>query len=453
MGDGKIDSYPRNCVNVAPIVGAALAAMTNPIGSALGESSQLANDLGTTASNSTMLSNLPNNDNQNKTVQPKSGINFVLYNSSLDVVDENTGYLPVEDHINAIQVLATDRMIMTESGFFEIFCNNDAQTPVYYDNMRVTMSSGSVLEVNAYYPYGLVIDGLSTENNHYAPNAYKFGGKEKQEMTGWGDHHARMLEYMFGGWFVPDPLCEKYYHISPYAYCNNDPINAIDPDGRSTFVLLKGDGTFFVVDGDLEDEDDNIYAGYFDKDKKFVRGNSIGKTSSMTSFYDSYANGGKGGWAEGSIIDPNDNSGSAFLNSLGWVEIGYYMDNAKQDQKYDFKVTNGGDYPIEGIDQYRGMPIGKTKDGQTIYTSAKDVGNIGAGLEAGLHLVPWKLARKEFDKLQSQQDGRPSVELPSTVNAQRLGWEIGINVAAKNPIATMFRLSMARHTVWNYLTK
>ena len=30
-------------------------------------------------------------------------------------------------------------------------------------------------------------------------------------------------------WFTPDPLAEKYYHISPYAYVLNNPIRYIDP--------------------------------------------------------------------------------------------------------------------------------------------------------------------------------------------------------------------------------
>ena len=29
-----------------------------------------------------------------------------------------------------------------------------------------------------------------------------------------------------------DPFAEKNYNISPYAYCNNNPVNAIDPNGR-----------------------------------------------------------------------------------------------------------------------------------------------------------------------------------------------------------------------------
>lgn len=34
-----------------------------------------------------------------------------------------------------------------------------------------------------------------------------------------------------------DPLCEKYYSISPYAYCMNNPVNAIDPDGRLVIFI------------------------------------------------------------------------------------------------------------------------------------------------------------------------------------------------------------------------
>lgn len=35
-----------------------------------------------------------------------------------------------------------------------------------------------------------------------------------------------------------DPLCEKYYSISPYAYCAGNPIKYVDPDGR--VLMLAG---------------------------------------------------------------------------------------------------------------------------------------------------------------------------------------------------------------------
>jgi hypothetical protein len=34
-----------------------------------------------------------------------------------------------------------------------------------------------------------------------------------------------------------DPKCEKYYWISPYAYCLNNPVNAVDPDGRLVIFI------------------------------------------------------------------------------------------------------------------------------------------------------------------------------------------------------------------------
>lgn len=42
-----------------------------------------------------------------------------------------------------------------------------------------------------------------------------------------------------------DPHCEKYYSISPYVYCMNNPVNAIDPDGKLVLFINgmhNGDG-------------------------------------------------------------------------------------------------------------------------------------------------------------------------------------------------------------------
>ncbi len=39
-----------------------------------------------------------------------------------------------------------------------------------------------------------------------------------------------------------DPHAENYYHISPYAYCGGNPVNAIDPDGRDIYMLFYTTG-------------------------------------------------------------------------------------------------------------------------------------------------------------------------------------------------------------------
>ncbi len=36
-----------------------------------------------------------------------------------------------------------------------------------------------------------------------------------------------------GRWMCMDPLAEKYYDVSPYVYCKNNPVKYVDPDGRN----------------------------------------------------------------------------------------------------------------------------------------------------------------------------------------------------------------------------
>jgi RHS repeat-associated protein len=141
----------------------------------------------------------------------------------------------VEDKINEIQTLATDNLIMQEAGFLEVYINNEAQTPVYYDNFTVAATTSNVTEINAYYPYGMIIPGLSLMATPGKWNGYKYSEKELQTELGlnWGDHGARMADYIIGRWRVPDPLSDERYDISNYAYASNNPVNRIDLDGMS----------------------------------------------------------------------------------------------------------------------------------------------------------------------------------------------------------------------------
>ena len=42
------------------------------------------------------------------------------------------------------------------------------------------------------------------------------------------DYGARQYDPILGRWDRMDPLCEKYYSISPYAYCLGNPVKFVD---------------------------------------------------------------------------------------------------------------------------------------------------------------------------------------------------------------------------------
>ena len=47
------------------------------------------------------------------------------------------------------------------------------------------------------------------------------------------DFGARFYDPATAIFLQQDPLAEKYYNISPYAYCANNPVNFVDPDGKA----------------------------------------------------------------------------------------------------------------------------------------------------------------------------------------------------------------------------
>ncbi|MDR1347879.1 MAG: DUF6443 domain-containing protein [Prevotellaceae bacterium] len=101
----------------------------------------------------------------------------------------------------------------------------------------IVNANGEIAAQYNYYPFGKQWEDSNLMAN---TNRYTFSGKEKQTIKdlGWLDFSARMLrsETDPTGWLSIDPLCEKYYSISPYAYCMNNPIKYVDPDGRKISI-------------------------------------------------------------------------------------------------------------------------------------------------------------------------------------------------------------------------
>ena len=67
------------------------------------------------------------------------------------------------------------------------------------------------------------------------------------------DFGARLYDPRTAAWLSHDPLSEKYYPISPYAYCAGNPVNLVDPGGLSIRALgINAIDTFLNMLSDEE---------------------------------------------------------------------------------------------------------------------------------------------------------------------------------------------------------
>ena len=143
---------------------------------------------------------------------------------------------------NCVYVCDTLSMILIDGGY--ITFDYTTHQPIYHyylkdylGNNRITVSlaDGRIEEVNHYYPFG----GLMGDSRNATTQPYKYIGKELDRTHGldWYDHGARHYDPVTGRWNTMDKMCEKYYGISPYASCGDDPVNEVDPDGKDIYIV------------------------------------------------------------------------------------------------------------------------------------------------------------------------------------------------------------------------
>ncbi|MCL9803987.1 RHS repeat-associated core domain-containing protein [Flavobacterium amniphilum] len=179
-----------------------------------------------------------------------------------------------------------------------------------------------IIEENNYYSFGLKHKGY---NNVYNPigntNAqkYKYNGKELQEELGLNmyDYSARNYDPALGRWMNIDPLAEKFFSMSPYTFCNNNPLYFVDPTGMAPDgwieQLNSGGNSTFTYRSDIDNAQQAKDAGFE---------NVVGVTESHRVWNDTY------GYSYNLNADGSVTNGQGYtmdnrfdLNTLGGTSI------------------------------------------------------------------------------------------------------------------------------------
>ncbi len=122
---------------------------------------------------------------------------------------------------------------LTKAEHYHFYYIKDHLGNVRETYVRPSANYKQCIQRMQYYPSGL------PWNTNYVANEqpYKYNGKEFVEMHGLDeyDSHARWYYPALARTTTMDPHSEDYYPTSPYAWCGNNFVNAIDPTGMDWY--------------------------------------------------------------------------------------------------------------------------------------------------------------------------------------------------------------------------
>ena len=143
------------------------------------------------------------------------------------------GFSSDDDTPEAAQARAMAR-IRAANGNFKP--NDDYEKMQFYyhpdhlgSSSYITNLDGEVSQHIEYVPFGEV---FIEERNNTWNTPYLFNAKELDEETGMYYYGARYYEPRLSLWMSTDNEEETYFYSTSYAYCHNNPIKNIDPNGE-----------------------------------------------------------------------------------------------------------------------------------------------------------------------------------------------------------------------------
>lgn len=305
-------------------------------------------------------------------------------------------------------------------------------TPTYYffikdhlgSTRAVVQQNGVLRQANQYYPYGKCWDSSTFQ-------PYLYNGKEIDLMHDleWYDYGARMYEPGLCRFMTMDPLCEKYYNISPYAYCVNNPVNNIDLDGRDWIYATYDDEQFVYFDERIFSQED--IEKYYNNSKTImylgVTGTIYQGTENGSKLCYSLKSNGLYTDAEGNILQ-NEVSISNKLH----VGSSVVQENV-QSKKNMYGIYLGSNNPkTEERDIYAIPPIDMLDYAafrhDKGYDSKSMAGMPGVFLNSSNYGDDWNLAVRAFNEI-----------LTSNIVSSKWRWALGTSILF-GPLATTKRI-------------
>jgi RHS repeat-associated protein len=168
---------------------------------------------------------------------PKAYINYILFDDQFRYsgggasIVGNSGV--IKNHWND-PVL--QNILAAKSGYLYVYVSNESNVDVFFDNLQVVHKRGPILEETHYYPFGLTMGGISSKAEAFGGAENKQSRFQKQEFdsdlgVNYYGFKWRIHDPQIGKFVQIDPLSEKYFYNSTYAFSENKVTSHIELEG------------------------------------------------------------------------------------------------------------------------------------------------------------------------------------------------------------------------------
>ena len=229
-GDGSTDGL----ISEAAI----LAALINSYGASTGTAEVSAGTQNELADGLDFPGNLLPKTNQTNDDAPKAFINYMQFDEQMTFI--TSGFVQIstaaqfsKEHV-VLPPITIDR-----NGFVMAYISNESNqlNYVHFDDFTVTHSKTPVIYASSFEPFGLE---FATFNRSFSQQVrYKFQEQEYDETTRWYAFKYRNHDPVLGRFFNIDPLAEKFYYNSPFAFSENKVTIGIELEGLEIFDGVK----------------------------------------------------------------------------------------------------------------------------------------------------------------------------------------------------------------------
>jgi RHS repeat-associated protein len=215
------------------------------------------------------ISNLVNNSsNTNSYNNVKAGVCYLLFDEQFNLVScqFDPVYIDAGGHGNpgsakgGLKNHFMQGITVPKNGYLYVYCSNESNINVFFDNLEVVHTRGQILEETHYYPFGLAMAGISSKAAGNIENKRKWDAASELNTDfdiNLYETFYRSLDPQIGRFWQIDPKPNEV--LSPYSSMGNNPILINDPLGDTTYyydedgqyygrINNKGAETIVVVD-------------------------------------------------------------------------------------------------------------------------------------------------------------------------------------------------------------